>query len=97
MAVKGLRSQAINNYKNNGVAVNTKAGEVGHVNHGANAGDCDVCFGFVSISYIHVVFGTSGEVVGVLSLDHGCVLLGEEEVEIDGVGFVVEQGDPFCC
>jgi hypothetical protein len=39
----------------------------------------------------------SGEVVGVLSVDHGCILLGEEEGEINGVGFVVEQGDPFCC
>ncbi len=34
-------------------------------------------------------FGMSGEVVGVLSVNHGCVLLGEEEGEIDGVGFVV--------
>jgi hypothetical protein len=61
--VKGLRSQAINNCRNNGVAVNTKAGEVDHVNHGVDAGDCDVCFGFVSVGYIHVVFGTSGEVL----------------------------------
>jgi hypothetical protein len=30
--VKGLRSGAIDNDRNNGVAVNTKAGEVGHVN-----------------------------------------------------------------
>jgi hypothetical protein len=88
--VKGLRSQAINNCRNTGIAVNTKAGEVGHVDHGANAGDCDVCFGLVSIGCIHVVFGTSGEVVRALSVNHGCVLLGEEKGEIDGVGFVVE-------
>ncbi len=52
---------------------------------------------FVSVSYIHVLFRMSSEVVGALSVDHGCVLLGGEEGEIDGVGFVVEQGDPFCC
>ena len=92
-----LRSQAINNCRNNGVAVNTKAGEVGHVDNCADVGDCNVCFGFVSVGYIHVVFGTSSEVVGALSVDHGCVLLGEEEGEIDGVGVLVEQGDPFCC
>jgi hypothetical protein len=68
-----LRSRAINNCRNNGVAVNTKAGEVSHVDHGADAGDCNVSFGFVSVGYIHVVFGTSGEVVGALSVDHGCV------------------------
>jgi hypothetical protein len=26
------------------VSQNTKAGEIGHVNHGANAGDCNICF-----------------------------------------------------
>ncbi len=92
-----MRSRAIDNCRNNGVTVNTKAGEVGHVNHGANAGDCNVCFGFVSIGYIHVVFGISSEVIGALSVNHGCVLLGEKEGEINGVGFVVEQGGPFCC
>jgi hypothetical protein len=92
-----LRSGAINDGRNNGVAGNTKAGEVGHVNHGANAGDCDVCFRFVSFGYVHVVFRTSGEVVGMLSVNHGCILLGEEEGKIGGAGFVVELGDPFCC
>ncbi len=66
------------------------------MDHVADAGDCNVCFGFVSVGYIHVVFGTSGE-VGALSVNHGCVSLGEEEGEINGVGFIVEQGGPFCC
>ena len=51
----------------------------------------------MSVGYVHVVFRMSGEVVGVLSVDHGCILLGGEEGEIDGAGFIVEPGDPFCC
>jgi hypothetical protein len=47
----------------------------------------------VSVGYVHVAFGTSGEVIGVLFVDHGCVSLREEEGEINGVGFVVEQGE----
>ncbi len=50
----------------------------------------------MSIRYVHVAFRTSGEVIGALSVNHGCVLLREEKGEINGVGFVVEQGDPFC-
>ncbi len=47
-----MGSQAVNNCGNNGVTVNEEAGEVSHVNHSANTGDCDVCFRFVSIRYI---------------------------------------------
>ncbi len=42
--IKRLRSGASNDGRNYGVAINTKAGEIGHVKHGANAGDCDICF-----------------------------------------------------
>ncbi len=76
--IKGLRSGASNDGRNDGVAVNTKAGEKGHVKHYANAYDCDICFQFVSVGYVHVVLRTSSEVVGALFVNHGCILLGEE-------------------
>jgi hypothetical protein len=59
LVVKGLRSQAVNNCRNDGVTVNTEAGEISHVDHGANMGDRDICLGFVSVGYIHVIFRTS--------------------------------------
>ncbi len=76
--IKELRSGAIDNCRNDGIAVNAEAGEVGRVNHGADASDCDICFRFVSVSYVHVVLRTSSEVDGVLFDDHGGILLGEE-------------------
>jgi hypothetical protein len=55
LAVKGLRSGAIDDGGNDSIAINAEAGEAGHINHGANASDCDICFRFVSVSYVHVV------------------------------------------
>jgi hypothetical protein len=72
-----MRSSAIDYGGNDGI-VNAGAGEVGHVNHGADASDCNICFRFVSIGYVHVALRTSGEVVGVLFVDHGCILLEKE-------------------
>ncbi len=46
------------------------------VNHGANTGDRGVCFGLVSVGNVHVTFGTSGEIVGALSIDHDWIALG---------------------
>ena len=76
--IKGLRSGAIGDGRNDGIAVNAEAGEVGQVNHGADASDCNICFRFVSVGYVHVVLRTSSEVVGALFVNHGCILLGEE-------------------
>jgi hypothetical protein len=53
-----------------------KAGEVSHVDHGANRGDHDVCLGLVSVGYVHVVLRMSSEIVGALSIDHGWIALG---------------------
>jgi hypothetical protein len=58
--------------------VNAEAGEEGHVSHCADVSDCNICFKFVSIGYVHVVLRMSGEVVGVLFVNHGGILLGEE-------------------
>ncbi len=60
------------------IAVNAKAREVGHINHGADASDCDISFGFVGVNYVHVVLRMGSEVVGALFVDHGGILLGEE-------------------
>ncbi len=76
--IKGLRSGAIDNGRNDGIAVNVEAEKVGHVNHGVDASDCNICFRFVSIGYVHDVLRMSGEVVGTLFVDHGGILLGEE-------------------
>ncbi len=74
----GLRSGATSNGGNDGITINAKAGEIGHVNHGADASDCNICFQLVSVSYVPVVLRTSSEVVRALFVDHSCILLGEE-------------------
>jgi hypothetical protein len=66
-----LRSGAIDNGRNDGIAVDAEAGEVSHVDHGADASDCGISFRFVSIDYVHTVLRTSGEVVGGLFVNHG--------------------------
>jgi hypothetical protein len=78
LALKGLRSAAIDNGRNDDIAVDVEAGEASHVNHGAIASDCDICFRFVSVGYVHTVLRTSGEVVGALFVNHGGISLGEE-------------------
>jgi hypothetical protein len=60
------------------IAVDAGAGEVSHVNHGADASDCNICFRLVSVRYVHTVLRTSGEVIGELFVYHGGILLGEE-------------------
>jgi hypothetical protein len=57
--VKWLRSRAVDNCRNNGVTVDTVAGEVSHVNHGANMGDRNVCLGLVSVGYVHAILRMS--------------------------------------
>jgi hypothetical protein len=54
-----MRSRAVDDCRNDGVTVDTEAGEVSHVDHGANMGDRDVCLGLVSVSYVHVILRTS--------------------------------------
>jgi hypothetical protein len=78
LAIKGLRSGAIEDGGNDDIAVDAEAGDVGHVDHGAYASDCDICFRFVSIGYHHTVLRISGEVIGALFVNHGGILLGEE-------------------
>ncbi len=72
-----MKSGAIEDGRNDGIAVDTEAGEVGHVNHGADVSDCDICFRFVSVGYAHTVLRTRGEVIGALFVNHGGILLGE--------------------
>ncbi len=52
--------------------------KVGHVDHGADASDCNICTRFVSVGYVHTVLRTRSEVFGVLFVNHGGFLLGEE-------------------
>ena len=75
--IMGFRPGAIDDGGNDGIAVNAEAGEVGHVNHGADVSDCNICFRFVGVGYVHVVLRMSGEVV-VLFVDHGGISLGGE-------------------
>ncbi len=59
MSVKGLRSRAVDSCRNDGVTVDTEAGEVSHVDHGANTGDCDICLELVSVGYVHAILRMS--------------------------------------
>jgi hypothetical protein len=73
-----LRSSATDDGRNDGIAVDAEAGEVGHVDHGADASDCNICFRFVSVGYVHNVPRKSGEVIGALFVNHGGISLDVE-------------------
>jgi hypothetical protein len=55
-----LRSAAIDDGGNDGIAVDAEAGEVGYVDHGADASDWDMCFRFVSIGYVRWIIFLDG-------------------------------------